>query len=465
MKIISTVFILTLFLVLQTTAQHAPQFPDTAAGKRAALFLQMLSSTGDEALKDFITNSMTPNPDLTLDQRIARFRGIRSNLNGAKLQKVLTATDENAEFIIALPGGELRKVNMGFAEDAEKRIAGFGVEDVEKNAGGSPAAPQPLAESELIPALEKYLEGLSKSDKFSGVVLVAKGGKPIFAKAYGFADRDKKILNKTDTKFNIGSENKIFTQLAIGILADEGKLSLSDTIGKFLPDYPNKEAAEKVTIEQLLAMKSGIGDFFGPKFETSDKSKIRTIKDYFPFFAANPLSFPPGTSSRYSNGGYIVLGAIIEKVSGKSYYDFVRERIFTPAGMSDTESYESDTKVSNLARGYTRNIDPDQLLDNRPTRPWRGSSAGGGYSTADDMLKFTNALESGKLPTPKSMKDSAEPVVRMIAGGLGIAGGSPGVNAAFSTRLKGTYTVVVMSNLDPPSAEEVSKQIRMWIGR
>lgn len=471
MKFNTAIFLALFFaLAIHINAQTPPEFPATAAGKSAALFLQMLNSKDDAALKEFITNRMSPNPDITFDQRVERFRGIRANLGGAKLLKVLNSSEQNIVFAIETAKGETKKITLDVMEDDNKRIAGFGAEAVEKaslseapgpNANG---AGKPMTEAEFIPALADYLDKLSKDDKFSGVVLVAKNGKPIFLNAYGMADRDRKIANKTNTKFNIGSENKIFTQLAIGMLADAGKLALSDKLGKYLPDYPNKEAAENVTIEQLLAMKSGIGDFFGEKFTAADKSKVRTIRDYFPFFAADPLLFPPGTKTRYSNGGYLVLGAIIEKVSGKNYYDFVRENIFKPAGMSDTDSYEFDAKIINLAEGYTRQITAGQLVNNLPSRPGRGSSAGGGYSTAEDMLKFAGALESGKLPVPVSMKGSAEPVVRMIAGGLGIAGGAPGVNASFSTKIKGVYTVVVMSNLDPPSAEEVSRQIRTWLG-
>jgi CubicO group peptidase (beta-lactamase class C family) len=462
-----TALLLSLFLAVtfQVNAQHRTELPDTAAGKCASVFLRMLGSKDDAALKDFILNIMVPNNEITFEQRMERFRGIRANLGQAKLLDVLKATENNIVFVIETGKGETKKITLDVAEDNNKRIGGFGVEPFDKNAAGAAAeAAKPLSETEFIPALQNYLDKLTKADKFSGVVLVAKNGAPVFLNAYGMADRDKKIANQVNTKFNIGSENKIFTQLAIGMLADEGKLALGDKLGKYLPDYPNKEAAENVTIEQLVAMKSGIGDFFGPKFEAADKSRIRSLQDYFPFFAAEPLLFPPGTKSRYSNGGYIVLGAIIEKVSGKSYYDFVRERIFKPAGMSDTDSYEFDAKAANMAEGYTMNITPGRLLNNFPTRPARGSSAGGGFSTAEDMLRFANALESGKLPAPGSMKDSAEPIVRMLAGGLGIAGGSPGVNAAFSTKVKGMYTVVVMSNLDPPSAEEVSRQIRTWLG-
>ena len=117
-------------------------------------------------------------------------------------------------------------------------------------------------------------------------------------KSYGLANREKKIPNTTGTKFNLGSMNKSFTQVAIAQLAAEGKLSLKDPIKKFLPDYPNKEAAEKVTVEQLLTMSSGIGDFFNERYEATPKKKLNSISAYLPLFADKPLAFEPGSKRR-----------------------------------------------------------------------------------------------------------------------------------------------------------------------
>ncbi|MEZ5428131.1 MAG: serine hydrolase domain-containing protein [Pyrinomonadaceae bacterium] len=317
-----------------------------------------------------------------------------------------------------------------------------------------------LTESQMISEAKKHLEELSRKGEFSGSVLIASGGKPIFSEAYGLADRDRGIVNKTDTKFNLGSINKLFTILAVGILADEGKLSFADRLGKHLPDYPNKEAREKVTIEHLLTMQSGIGDIFGPKYETTPKSKLRSIKDYLPLFENEPLAFEPGTDRQYSNGGFLVLGAIIEKISGKTYYDFVRQRIFKPIGMSDTESFESGERVANMAEGYMFSEESKKLINNVATRPARGSSAGGGYSTAPDLLKFANALESGTFPTPKSLNSVRDPMLNGLGQGiLRFAGGAPGINATISNKIKGKYTLIVLSNLDPPSANQASRKI------
>jgi len=239
--------------------------------------------------------------------------------------------------------------------------------------------PDPKADDqELAAAVRTLLEAQTKADEFSGVVLVTKDGRVLFHEAYGFADRDKEIPNQKDTKFNLGSINKSFTRAAIHQLEKQGKLRLDDPIQKFLPDYANRQAAEKVTIRHLLDMTSGIGDFFGRRYDATPKDKIRTLQDYLPLFSDIPLEFEPGTNNRYSNGGYIVLGVIIEKASGKDYYSYVRENIFEPCGMLDTDSYARDSGVPNLALGYTREGRPDgSRVLNHATLPGRGSSAGG----------------------------------------------------------------------------------------
>ncbi len=318
--------------------------------------------------------------------------------------------------------------------------------------------------TDFIPKIENYLADLNQKDEFSGSVLIAKNGKPIFSKAYGFANKELKTPNKIDTKFNLGSINKLFTVLSIGILADEGKLSLNDKIGKHLPNYPNKNAREKVTITHLLTMSSGIGDIFGAKYNSTPKNKIRTTNDYLKLFASSPLAFEPGTSRQYSNGGFLVLGAIIEKVSGQTYYDFVHERIYKPIGMKDTDWFESDKTTPNMAEGYMFSKSQNKRINNVTTRPARGSSGGGGYSTAPDMLKFANAIESGKFPIPKALSQIKDRMVNSLNNrALRFGGGAPGINAGIRSKVAGNYTIIVLSNYDPPSASKVSRQIRNWI--
>src|SRR6059058_2054410 len=301
----------------------------------------------------------------------------------------------------------------------------------------------------LLLSVADQLSAAIDPAKFSGVVLLAENGKPILTKAYGFADAAQKIPNKTDTKFNLGSINKIFTQVAIGQLAAAGKLSVDDTVRKHLPDYPSP-VADKITVQQLVEFRSGLGDFFGPEFMAAPPSKIRKLSDYLPLFVDKPLLFEPGSEQRYSNAGYIVLGLIVERLSGQSYYDYVREHIFKPAGMNDTDSYQLDENVPNRAMGITKRGDSQM--------PGRGSSAGGGYSTADDLLRFSKALLDNKLLSPKW----TDWIFHGPEHHLGVAGGAPGINATLL--IEPPYTLVILSNFDPPSAEEIARAARSLLG-
>jgi CubicO group peptidase (beta-lactamase class C family) len=320
----------------------------------------------------------------------------------------------------------------------------------------------------MAAALQGVVDKAVADDKFSGVVMLAKDGKPLHAQAWGMADPATKTPNRTDTKFNIGSINKIFTKVAIGQLAADGKLALTDTIRKHLPDFP-AAGADKITIQQLLDNRSGLGDTFGPKYMATNKS-LRKLSDYVPLFADKPLEFEPGTSQRYSNAGYVTLGLIIEKLSGQSYYDYVRDHIFKPAGMTDTASYFVDEKVPNRAIGQTKRGPTGPLpqrKDNYETLPGRGSSAGGGYSTANDLLRFSNALLGEKLLSKEwtdwvfGTKGDATAAALQVRN-MGVAGGAPGLNALLE--IEPPYTLIVLSNYDPPSAEEVGSALRPLLG-
>jgi CubicO group peptidase (beta-lactamase class C family) len=315
----------------------------------------------------------------------------------------------------------------------------------------------------VVAAVDAAINRAAAEDRFSGVVTLAKDGTPLFTKAWGYADPGKTIPNKVDTKFNLGSINKFFTKVAIGQLASAGKLSLTDTIRKHLPDYPSP-AADKITIEQLVEHRSGLGDIFGPGFMASH-AKLRTHADYEPLFANEPLQFEPGTQQKYSNAGYVVLGLIIEKISGQSYYDYVRDHITKPLGMNDTASYAVDENVPNRAIGLTKRGPEGPLPErhaNTNTLPARGSSAGGGYSTAADLLRFANALVAGKLLPERWTNWVFTNDLDGKGRNLGIAGGSPGVNAL--VEIEPPYTLIVLSNFDPPSAEQIGQAVRPLLG-
>ncbi|NIR46996.1 beta-lactamase family protein, partial [candidate division KSB1 bacterium] len=188
--------------------------------------------------------------------------------------------------------------------------------------------------------------------------------------------------------------------LAIAQLLEDGKINLQDKISTYLPDFP-KDIAEKVTIEHLITMKSGMGHYWNDRY-WANYTKIRTVDDLMAIIKDEPLDFEPGTKRRYSNSGFIVLGAIIEEVTGQSYYDYVRENIYEPAGMTNTACYEMDQIVPNLAIGYTVNrskspYNDNKLQNNLFLHAIKGSPAGGGYSTLDDLFSYAKALKANKL--------------------------------------------------------------------
>ncbi len=463
--------LLSFFIGLSATAlaqAPAPTLPATPVGQAVSQFVKALNSGSLAELEKFHT-------DRGGEADMARQDlGFYQQSGGLDLLKVVKASDYEIE-IEARTRTAGRAVLLRFAVDPSPPhpVADIGVRRLAAVGGAKDDddEPAPLPAAEILARAPAIVDA-AMAGGFSGVVVIAKDGKPVLERASGFANRNFEVRNRIDTRFNLGSINKTFTRLAIAQLLEAGKLSLDDKIGKFLPDYPNPDAAARVTVAHLVEMRSGIGDFFGREFEATPKTRIRTLADYLPLFAHKPLAFEPGTASAYSNGGYVTLGLIIEKVTGQTYFDYVREHIFKPAGMSDTDSFEADAVVPNLAVGYTRKGGGD-LRDNVYTRPARGSSAGGGYSTAPDLLKYVDALVANRLtaapytvwylggprPEPSGPRPASPGPLRR--GGLGVAGGSPGVNAVLEINISEGLTIVVLSNDDAPAAEDLARRIRL----
>ena len=330
------------------------------------------------------------------------------------------------------------------------------------------AAPEPASAPFDANEIDEGIAGLAANDRLSGVVLIAWQGKPFLERAYGMADRDQNIPNQTDAKFNLGSMDKMFTAISILQLAEQGRLSLDDRAAVHLPDYANQEVARSVTIHQLLTHTSGMRNYFDSPLYAEIHDQIRSAADYLPLFIDTPLQFEPGERFAYSNSGYIVLGLIIEAVTGQSYYDYVRENIFEPSGMSDTAAYEVDAGTPNLAIGYTYldqdGMQTDQLSDNLFVLPMRGGPAGGGYSTAPDLNAFANALLSHKLLSPEMTDLLLEGKVELNEGVeyaygffdrtvmgqrvVGHGGGFPGICSMLAIYPDLELTSVVLTNSD-----------------
>ncbi|MBA2622958.1 MAG: beta-lactamase family protein [Chthoniobacterales bacterium] len=331
--------------------------------------------------------------------------------------------------------------------------------------------------------IQSYLDSLADENKLSGAILVAKDGVPVASKTAGVANQATNAAVRLDTKFNLGSLNKMFTAVAIAQLAQAGQLGFDDPIGKHLPHYLNREVAERVTIHHLLTHTSGMGSYINEAYR-AQREKLTTVSAHFPLFVNDPLSFAPGERFQYSNAGFIVLGAIIEKISGQDYYSYVRDRIYKPAGMLNTGFYEPGKEIENLAIGYTR-MGPDgkpgnEVKDNNDRREIKGGPAGGGYSTAEDLLKFHVALRSFKLLNREftdlvvtGKVDAAGPIGRYAYGFgdkifegkriVGHNGGWPGVAVNFDMYPELGYTAIIVMNVDPPAMMPVIMRLRQLI--
>lgn len=456
-----------LLLPARVVAAGPAGFPETPAGRRAADFFEAFRAGSEERLAAYFSTAVSPDglKQRPAAERARRLAGIRQETGEVAVRRVDAPSADRVVVVTEGSGGALTKWTLELGPPPDAFLLGIGVDEASPADLEGPAAP--MTEDEAVSRVEALAAEAFASVRFSGVVLLARGGKVRLHRAWGLARRGLAVPNRPDTRFNLGSINKLFTRVAVAQLLAAGRLSLDDPLGRHLPDYPNADA-RKATIRQLLDMQSGIGDFFGPEFEATPKDRLRKNSDFLPLFAKKPLHFAPGEGRRYSNGGYVVLGEIVTKASGRDYHDYVRENVYARAGMKETDSFEADVPVPNLAEGYTRPEEGGDLRSNVYTRPARGSAAGGGYSTAPDLLRFTKALFADELLPPAYTEwvvarvepVPGKPLGDRRRGGLGVAGGAPGINAILEADREPGWTLVVLANLDPPAAESLGKGIR-----
>ncbi|HEX8641019.1 MAG TPA: serine hydrolase domain-containing protein, partial [Allosphingosinicella sp.] len=320
-----------------------------------------------------------------------------------------------------------------------------------------------LPRAELHRAMEQKLTQDVAADRFAGTIMVSRHGRVIYQSASGFADRAARVPVTMDTRFRIGSANKMFTAIGILQLVERGRIALDAPVGTYLTDYPNRDFARTVTIRQLLTHTGGAGDIFTPEYE-AQRLQVRTLADYVRLFGNRAPDTSEQGRNAYANYGFVLLGRIIEVVSGQDYYRYVEDNIFRPAAMTATGSLPESESVPNRSRGYMRR--QGRLADNADTLPWRGSAAGGGYTTAGDLIRFGEALRSGRLLS-RAMLDQATSPQRpdgwyglgFFLGGQGPTrnwghgGGAPGMNAAFRVFPELDAVVVALANLDPLAAD------------
>lgn len=410
------------------------------------------------AYLEFVKRSFVAEPEPML-----RYPGFRDLTGGFSLRKIEAETPTQATVIIEERNtDQMARVVVEVEASEPHRIVKLHPE---------PIPPSHLNEQELADGTRQLLQRMTSADKFAGDVLIAKGGRVALARAYGFADREHRIPNTLHTRFGMASVAKMFTSVAILQLVEAQKIKLDDPVGKYLTEYPNREVASKVTIRELLNHTGGTGDIFGPELETHAQ-ELRTHEDYIRLLGSRPPRFEPGSRFEYSNYGYVILGAIIDRVSGQNYYDYVQNHVYIPAGMTSTAMPEpGDEPVADLSTGYTKRGGTSWHSD-RASPQFRGTAAGGGYTTVEDLLRFANALQDNKLLSAHDTEllnagDIATPIGIRYSYGFEVAtwnglrcfgkgGLAPGLDDSFNICPAAGYVVAVLANMDPPAGQRIS---------
>lgn len=424
-------------------------------------FVRAMNSPDMAALPSFVRASFLANgPNgVPHDERLERLRRLRSVFGDLSVQSVDASRGSEISAIVQAGRTEAwRRLTLFFDGGTPPRIARVGLAPV-----AAPDAPtRRLSDAEIVEQLKAYVERMAGRDVFSGTVMLAKGGTPLYQAAFGEANKDFGVRNTIDTKFNLGSMNKMFTAVAVMQLVESGKLSLDDTLGKFLKSGAMRpDVLAKVRIKHLLTHTSGLGSYFTDEWDAQSRARYRSVDDWMNLVKNEALQFEPGSQSRYSNTGMLVLGKVIEVASGQDYFDYVRERIAKPAGMLSTDAYELDRVNRNLAVGYEaeRTARGVEYRNNIFMHVIRGGPAGGGYSTVGDLTRFAEALKNGKLVSAASFRQLTTPKPELSSptygfgfgienGGriVGHGGGFPGINSQLDIYVGEEYTLAVMSN-------------------
>lgn len=319
--------------------------------------------------------------------------------------------------------------------------------------------------------IKSFLDNLSIND-FSGTILVAQNDSIIETRSYGLANIEYNVKNRINTRFNIASITKMFTAVATLQLYEQGKIDLNVPIGKYLPHYQNKMVRDSVTIHQLLTHTSGLNNFYVSDLDKMVNMKYKEISDFVPLFVNDSLLSKPGEQYNYSGTGFVLLGLIIEKVSGKSYYDYIKDNVLMPANMTSTSAIEIDSIVKNKANGYTSQFGKSKVLKKNDYYLTKASPAGFYYSTAEDLFNFSKALRTYKLLNKETTKLMFKPKVKGYNTHLGYgididqrynqtilghSGGWYGIHTELMDFMDDNFTVVILSNIDDGGKEGASK--------
>ena len=479
----------------QAPAPAPPAFPDTPLGRLGAQLVRVVDGgdsaaiaryvdvhIGSDVLRGHDAATLT-RTYLTLHRQSGGLELVRAGTFGSALRVVTRARNGRRYLGLELepaPGDTTRVAHVGL----------YPMDDL-RRMPPAPWAEGPLDDAAVAAVVERKVREAAEADRFAGVVLVAHGDRVLVHAAHGLADVAARRPNTPETTFQTTSVGKMFTGVAVLQLVERGLLRLDDTLATVLPGYPNAEAARRITVRHLLTHTAGVPEpFLSPRFGAvaDDASHLALLGS----FADAAHDGEPGGAFRYGNGNYATLAAIVERVSGTSYERYLREHVWTPAGMRRVEHPAwSDAPGLAVAHARFSAADPLGVEPRRPAAPPARASRselrgfGGGAYTAEDLFRFARALRTGRLLSPALTDSLVAGRVDVMPGApvrygfgvyeqrmggarvIGHSGSNPdtGWDADVEMLWDGEWTVVVLSNYDAPAGLEIAGSIvRMLAG-
>jgi D-alanyl-D-alanine carboxypeptidase len=479
--------------VAQTTVtpagapSRAAALPDSPIGRLGQRFLDAVDGGDSASVARFVAEHLGRDVRGRSPEKMAGMLvKLHAQSGGLRVERTMMAGSALRMMTQARNGKKWLAIELEPVAGDSTRIAGVTMMALDQPSMGGPPkawATGPLTDDRIADVIRERVKAAADSDRFSGVVLVARGDRVLVHDVYGYADREQNRLNTKDTPHATYSLGKMFTSVAIAQLVSSGKLSWDDTLAKVLPSYPNAEAAKRITIRQLLTHTAGVPDPFLSKRYVRGK-QYASHEAMLPDFADAPLNANAGKSFDYSNGNFAVLAAVVERLSRLSFEEYLRRNVWGPAGMRLPEEKG--------AVGYARftELDPLGVEPRRPATV-RGESGGkerafgfgGGAYTADDLYRFARALRTGKL-MPIAIADSITRGEVTMGGPMkyalgffdrpmhgkrvvGHSGSNPdtGHDADLQMVWDDQWTVVVLSNYDAPAGMMIEMPILELVTR
>lgn len=457
-------------------------FPATPFGALARALVHSVDQGGGPPLRALLDSTCAPAMFLqwTPSRYAAMLDRLAAQSGGLETMRVRQVGSALRVYARARKGGQMVGIELIPVSDGAARLSFIGVHPMDASLERFDPRSWPhlkLSEEALADTIRQRLRSAAGADVFSGVVLVAKDDRIIVQEAFGTADAARNIPNTLATRFHVASITKTVTGVAVAQLVESGRLRFDDALARVLPEYPDPAIAQRVTIRQLLTHTSGIPDIFASP--TFDRDRIPgPAADLFPVIAGRPLEMEPGSRFSYSNSNPVILRAVIERVTGQRYHDYLRANVYARAGMRDTE-LDAQSAVPRRALGYARftETDPLHVEPRRDNESFIGRASAldpDTYLSAPDLFRFARALRTNRL-LGAAMTDS------VVTGWVDVGHSAPfegkygfGIYdlRAWGTRLRGHsgggddsgidadmemlwdrgYTVIVLSNYDTPAA-------------